>query len=295
VSKAEFLSVALTEAFIKLIAQQTGLEIRERDQADLSEKIFLRMKAINILFPEEYYKFLRYNTIQSYQEWQRLVLLLTNLESYFFRDQEQFSLLRDRILPELIQSKEHNKTLRICSAGCSTGEEPLSIAILLKELIPDLEQWNLMILGVDINQEALKKARQGIYTPWSLRSIDPEIMQRYFLHINNQYHLDLQIKQMVKFKYINLVKDSFNEHDEMRDMDLIICRNVFIYFEASAITKILDKFNQILQASGYLITGHTELCGQDLSHFETKLFPESLVYIKKTFDKQNERTFLSQF
>lgn len=281
-SKAEFLSVALTEAFIKLIAQQTGLEIRERDQADLSEKIFVRMKALNIFFPEDYYELLGYGTIQSYKEWQKLVLVLTNLESYFFRDKEQFNLLRDRILPKLIQSKEHNKTLRICSAGCSNGEEPLSLAILLKELIPDPEQWNLMILGVDINQEALKKAKQGIYTPWSLRRIDPEIMQRYFLHFNNQYYLDMQIKQMVKFKYINLVKDSFNEDNELINIDLIICRNVFIYFEASAIGKVLDKFHQILQPSGYLITGHTELCGQDLSHFETKLFPESLVYIKKS-------------
>jgi chemotaxis protein methyltransferase CheR len=282
VSKIEFLSVDLSKAFIKLIAQHTGLEIRERDQADLSEKIFVRMKELNIFFPEEYYQFLGYSTIESYQEWEKLVLLLTNLESYFFRDREQFNLLRDRILPELIQSKKHNKIIRICSAGCSTGEEPLSLAILLKELIPDPEQWNLMILGVDINQEALKKAKQGIYTAWSLRSIDPEIIQRYFLHFSNQYYLDMQIQQMVKFQYINLVKDSFKEHNEMRDIDLIICRNVFIYFEASAISKVLDKFHQILQPLGYLITGHTELFAQNLSNFETKLFPESLVYIKKS-------------
>ncbi len=279
---AEFLSVGLTEAFIKLIAQHTGLEIREREQADLSEKIFIRMRAINIFFPEYYYQLLESSTRESYQEWQNFVLLLTNLESYFFRDKEQINLLRDRILPELIQRKQHNKTLRICSAGCSSGEEPLSLAILLKELIPYPEQWNLMILGVDINQEALKKAKQGIYTPWSLRSIAPEIMPRYFCMVNNQYHLDMQIRQMVKFQYTNLVKDSFNEHNEMRDIDLIICRNVFIYFEASAIAKVLDKFNHILLPSGYLITGHTELCGQDLSHFQTKLFPESLVYIKKS-------------
>jgi chemotaxis protein methyltransferase CheR len=115
-----------------------------------------------------------------------------------------------------------------------------------------------------------------------LRSIDPEIMQQYFLHFSNQYYLDTQIQQMVKFQYINLVKDSFKEHNEMRDIDLIICRNVFIYFEASAISKVLDKFHQILQPLGYLITGHTELFAQNLSNFETKLFPESLVYIKKS-------------
>lgn len=280
-SNANFFSVALKEAFIRLIAQHTGLEIRERDQADLSEKIFVRMKALNISFPEDYYQLLESSSQESYQEWQNFVILLTNLESYFFRDKEQFHLLRDRIIPDLIKRKQYNKTIRICSAGCSTGEEPLSIAILLKELIPYPEQWKLMILGVDINQEALKKAKQGIYTPWSLRSIDPEIMQRYFLHFNNQYHLDMQIKQMVKFKYINLVENSFNQENEMIDIDLIICRNVFIYFEASAIAKVLEKFNDILQPSGYLLAGHTELCGQDLSHFETKLFPESLVYIKK--------------
>ncbi|MBD0261911.1 MAG: protein-glutamate O-methyltransferase CheR [Tolypothrix sp. Co-bin9] len=280
-SNANFFSVALKEAFIRLIAQHTGLEIRERDQADLSEKIFVRMKALNISFAEDYYQLLESSSQESYQEWQNFVILLTNLESYFFRDKEQFHLLRDRIIPDLIKRKQHNKTIRICSAGCSTGEEPLSLAILLKELIPYPEQWKLTILGVDINQEALKKAKQGIYTPWSLRSIDPEIMQRYFLHFNNQYHLDMQIKQMVKFKYINLVENSFNQENEMIDIDLIICRNVFIYFEASAIAKVLEKFNDILQPSGYLLAGHTELCGQDLSHFETKLFPESLVYIKK--------------
>jgi chemotaxis protein methyltransferase CheR len=281
VSNAEFLSVALREAFIRLIAQHTGLEIRERDQADLSEKILVRMKALNISFPEYYYQLLESSSQESYQEWQNFVILLTNLESYFFRDKEQFNLLRDRIIPDLIKRKQYNKTIRICSAGCSTGEEPLSIAILLKELIPYPEQWKLMILGVDINQEALKKAKQGIYTPWSLRSIDPEIMQRYFLKFNNQYHLDIKIKQMVKFQYMNLVHNSFNKDNEMIDIDLIICRNVFIYFEAPAIAKVLDKFNDILQPSGYLLAGHTELCGQDLSHFETKLFPESLVYIKK--------------
>lgn len=280
-SEAEFLSLELREAFIQLIAKHIGLEIRERDQAYLSQKIFCRMKALKIFFPQNYYQLLKSSTLDSHQEWQNFVLLLTNIESYFFRDQEQLNLLRSRIFPELIQRKQNNKTIRICSAGCSTGEEPYSLAIFFKELIPCLEQWNLMILGIDINQEALKKAKEGIYTSWSLRSIEPEIMQRYFHKRNNQYHLDKQIKQMVKFKYTNLVEDSFTQQYEMRDIDLILCRNVFIYFKASAIAKVLDNFNYILQPSGYLLTGHTELLGQNLSHFQTKVFPESLVCIKR--------------
>lgn len=273
------LSEGLRQAFIRLVTKYTGLEIRERDKAALIEKIFLRMKAIKLDLPETYYQLLNSSTAESHQEWQKLIIILTNIESYFFRDQEQFTLLRNHILPELIQRKQNNKTIRICSAGCSSGEEPYSIAILLKELLPDLEQWNLMILGIDINQEALQKAKKGIYTPWSFRRVDVEIVQRYFYESNNQYHLDLSIKQMVEFQNFNLVKEVLpSPKSELRKLDLILCRNVFIYFESSVISKVLNKFYDALQPLGYLITGHTELSGQDFSQFQTKIFPESVVY-----------------
>jgi chemotaxis protein methyltransferase CheR len=273
------LSEGLRQAFIHLVTKYTGLEIRERDQAALIEKIFLRMKALKLHLPETYYQLLNSSTPESHLEWQKLIIIITNVESYFFRDQEQFTILRNHILPELIQRKQDNKTLRICSAGCSSGEEPYSIAILLKELLPDLEQWNLMILGIDINQEALQKANRGIYTPWSFRRVDGEIVQRYFQVINNQYHLNLSINEMVEFQNFNLVKEVFpNPNSELRKLDLIICRNVFIYFESSVIAKVLNKFYNALQPLGYLITGHAELYGQDLSQFQTKIFPDSVVY-----------------
>ncbi|MFB2768927.1 protein-glutamate O-methyltransferase CheR [Pelatocladus sp. BLCC-F211] len=281
-SEAETLSVELTKAFIRLIAKHTGIKIRERDRGNLIQKIFLRMKTLKILYPEIYYKVLASSTIYSYLEWQKFIAILTNTESYFFRDKGQFKLLRNKILPEIIQRKQNYKTIRICSAGCSTGDEPYSIAILLKELIPNLEEWHVIILGLDINKEALKKAREGIYTAWSLRSLDTKTIQKYFINSNNNYYLDEQIKKMVKFQYTNLVKDLFiHPYSDFRDMDLVICRNVFIYFEPTVIAKILEKFYHTLQPLGYLITGHTELCNQNLSNFQTKLFPESLVYIKK--------------
>jgi len=279
VSNTDYLSVGIKQAFIRLITKHTGLEIRERDQVTLSEKIFLRMKALQLSFPEDYYQLLESPTFDSHQEWQKLVVLITNLESYFFRDKEQLNMLRNHLLPELINRKKNNKTIRLCSAGCSTGEEPYSLAILLKELLPDLEEWNLLILGIDINQEALQKAKEGIYRPWSFRNTSAAIKQRYFQVINNQYHLAPQIKQMLTFQSLNLVKEPFPQpNSELRDFDLILCRNVFIYFEASAIAKVLDKFYHALQPLGYLITGHAELYGQKLSQFQTKVFPESLVY-----------------
>lgn len=273
------LTEGLIQAFIRLIAKQIGLEIRDRDKTALIEKILLRMKAIKVDFPETYYQLLNSSTTESHEEWKKLAVLLTNVESYFFRDKDQFHLLQNHILPELIQRKQNNKTIRICSAGCSSGEEPYSIAILLKELLPNLEQWNLMILGIDINQEILQKAKTGIYRPWSFRRVDVEIVQRYFQLINHHYHLNSSIKQMVKFQTVNLVKDIFPfQNSELREFDLIICRNVFIYFEPLVIANILNKFYNALQPLGYLITGHAELYGQNLSQFQTKAFPESVVY-----------------
>jgi len=279
----------LKQAFIQLIARHTGLVIREQDQAALSEKIFLRMKALELDFPETYYQLLDAPTFESHQEWQKLVLHLTNLESYFFRDKGQFILLRNCILPELINRKQDSKILRIYSAGCSTGEEPYSLAILLKELIPDLEQWELLILGTDINQEALEKAQTGIYSPWSFRSVKEDIKQKYFRSIQKQYQIDPQIRKMVKFQTLNLVKDPFPQLDsDLSELDLIICRNVFIYFEEAAIAKVIDKYYQTLQPLGYLITGHAELYGQNLNQFQTKIFPESLVYQRPVDNLVNE-------
>ncbi len=278
-SNTNLLSDDLGDAFIRLIAKQTGLEIRDRDRAGLRDKIFLRMKALNLDFPINYYHVLIANTIESDREWQNFVTNLTNLESYFFRDKDQFILLRDRILPELIQRQEDTKTIRICSAGCSTGEEPYSLAILLKEILPDIEEWNITIFGLDLNHKALHKAQSGIYRHWSFRHVDPALKERYFQLINNHYHLDSLIKKMVNFKYFNLVKDPLPQpENEIQYFDLIICRNIFIYFDSSAIAKVLDKFYHTLQPLGYLITGHSELYGQNLSQFHTKVFPESIIY-----------------
>lgn len=275
----ESLSGELRQAFIRLIAKYTGLEIREREQAVLTEKIFLRMKSLKLAIPEQYYFFLEETTIDTFREWRKFAILLTNTDSYFFRDQGQLNVLRNHIFPEIIHRNQNHKTIRICSAGCSSGEEPYSLAIVLKEIIPDLDQWNIVVFGIDINQEALKKAEIGIYTSWSLRSLNVEIKQRYFLEINEQYLIARQIKQMVKFLNLNLVKDRLPQsHSQLRDIDLIVCRNVFIYFEASAIAQVVDKFYHTLQPLGYLLTGHAELSGQNISQFQTQVFPESLIY-----------------
>lgn len=278
-SKQKYLNSNQISFFCKLLKEHTGLVVREQDLELFSNKIYQRLEILKLKHPEDYYHVLNAETFDSTQEWNRLITLLTNNESYFFRDKQQFNLLRNEILPKIIQRNQIKKTIRICSAGCSTGQEPYSLAILLQELLPDFQQWNVLILGVDINQIALQEAKKGIYASWSFRGVETQIKQKYFKEINNQYHLNQEIKKTVNFQQVNLVKDSFpQQNSELKEMDLIICRNVFIYFDSEAIAKAIHKIYHTLQPLGYLITGHTELAGQDLSLFEIQAFADSIVY-----------------
>jgi len=282
--------------FTQLISTRTGLQIRVQDRKEFCKKLETRMKVLKLNTPEQYYKLLLGFTHQqdiatidpqSEREWQELLALLTIGETYFFRDQGHFKLLKHQILPELIESKrkaccdslEKQPSLRIWSAGCSSGQEPYSLAILVKELIPDLSDWEIFILGTDINPEAIAKAQRGIYEAWSFRQVDPQIQKHYFLQRKLGWELDPRIRRMVNFRCGNLLQESFpSPAVDIHNMDIIICRNVFIYFNSEAIATVLEKFYHTLKPSGYLIVGHTELSGQNLSKFQLKAFAESIVY-----------------
>lgn len=272
---------------IQLISVYTGLKIREQDQAALCKKVSLRMQALRLTHLEQYHRLLAEPSFQSDREWQELMVLLTTGESYLFRDQGQLSLLKQQILPELIQRRQlvqrqqglSKPSLRIWSAGCSTGEEAYSLAILVYELLPDLENWNLTILGTDINPRAIEAAQKGIYSDWSFRTINPELQQQFFHRAGGGWELNTKIRKMVTFQTGNLVKDVFpTTGSELHDLDLILCRNVFIYFNTAAISSVSTKFYQTLRLGGYLMAGHAELHGQDLGCFQIKIFPESVLY-----------------
>lgn len=276
----------LMQNFIQLISANTGLHIREKDRDDLRKKIYTRMQALKISSTEQYYQLLNSVEKSHDSEWQQLLILLTTGETYFFRDRGQLTVLRNRIIPELVEHKKAqflaNKakpSLRIWSAGCSTGEEAYSLAILVKELIPDWQQWDIFILGTDINPESVAKAKQGFYDSWSFRLIDPVVKNQYFSQQKQGWKINEQIRSIVTFHPGNLLKDCFpNKTANIYDMDIIVCRNVFIYFDFTAITSVLQKFYTTLRPQGYLITGHTELHGQNLGQFQAKVFPETIVY-----------------
>jgi chemotaxis protein methyltransferase CheR len=247
------------------------------------------MRAKKIAEPEKYYKLLTAQTFESKNEWSELVLLLTTIESYFMRDKGQFALLTKVIFPELIEQKRNlhktlgmQPTLRIWSAGCSTGEEPYSLAIVLKQLIPDWEQWKILILGTDINEKVIKKAPQGVYSHWSFRLVEPQIQKQYFHQRQNDWEINLELRESVNFSCVNLITDEFpNIYQNIYNIDLILCRNVFVYFEHKYISLVLKKFSNTLRPGGYLMTGHAEVYGQIMNEFQPNIFPESVVYQRR--------------
>jgi chemotaxis protein methyltransferase CheR len=217
--------------------------------------------------------------LNSQAELRELAIGLTNNETHFFRDTGQFRILEAKLLPSLLEEKLTSKTLRIWSAGCASGEEAYSIAIVLQILSRHLKDWKIDILGTDINDVALSQARGGAYASWSFRVISPERKAAFFEYSRGHWNLKSEIREMVRFSRLDLIQDGFPSLESgIHEMDLILCRNVFIYFEPRIIGQVLDKLKSALRPGGYLLTAHGELHGQDLSRLEVLSFPDSTVY-----------------
>lgn len=208
---------------------------------------------------------------------------LTVGETYFFRDSSLFQALEEKILPELIHSHEGtDRKLNIWCAACCTGEEPYSIAILLDRLIPNLADWDITILGTDINPEFLAKARKGIYKEWSFRAMDKGVRERYFTKTSEgRYSLDNKIKGMVTFQYLNLVEDSYpSEASKTQQVDIILCNNVLIYFSPETIHGVVAKLTGALKTGGMLIVSPIEVPFVEDPHLTTIKIFDSTLFLK---------------
>ena len=215
--------------------------------------------------------------------WQTLIQAITVGETYFYRDQAHFEALRTRVLPQLIaeRRKAGNKVLRLWSAGCATGEEPYSLAMLLHELLPDIETWRITLLGTDINLVFLERARQGVYRPSSFRQETPQhLRNRWFTVTPEGYHLDRAIRDMVTFSPLNLAENGSSFQGRAMQVDLIMCRNVTIYFDQTATTTIIGGFYRALADEGWLVVGHSETLSTMYRGFTVCNFEKAVLYQK---------------
>ena len=208
---------------------------------------------------------------------------LTVGETYFFREQRSFDILEQQILPELLRARaQTEKRLRIWSAGCCSGEEPYSIAMLLDRLIPDFEQWNVTILATDINPRFLRKAARGIYGAWSFRDTPGWLKERYFTRRQDgRFEIQPRIRRMVSFSYLNLADDAYPSLvNGTNAMDVILCRNVLMYFAQARARQSVDKLHRSLVDGGWLITSPAETSNVQFSAFTAVEFPGAFLYCK---------------
>ncbi len=208
---------------------------------------------------------------------------LTVGETYFFREKKSFEALENHILPELIRSRRgRDQRLRIWSAGCATGEEPYSLAILLTRVIPDLRDWNITILATDINVRFLQKASAGVYGAWSFRE-NPQWVQAGYFGGNKEGRFEIlpHLKTLVSFSYLNLAEDSYPSlFNNTNAMDIILCRNVLMYFVPERAKDVIRKLACSLAEGGWLLVSPTETSQVSHSQFATVNFPGVALYRK---------------
>ena len=214
---------------------------------------------------------------------------LTIGETYFFRERRTLEILQERILPELIRARRGGeRTLRLWSAGCCTGEEPYSLAILLSEMLPDLDAWHLTILGTDMNPAFLHKATEGAYTEWSFRDAPAWVKQRYFTPRGaKQFRILSRIRAMVNVAYLNLAEDPYPSLlNNTHAMDVILCRNVLMYFSAEGARKVVERLQRALVEGGWLLVSASEAACVDPSLFVRVDFPGAILFRKDSAAQQ---------
>jgi chemotaxis protein methyltransferase CheR len=210
---------------------------------------------------------------------------LTIGETYFWREKRQFQVLEEHLFPSLIAVRREAgaKRLRVWSAGCCTGEEPYSLAILLLRLLPDPREWNITILATDLNPRFLQKAREGVYGEWSFRDAPPWLKAQYFTDAGKgRYKIALQVRQMVSFEHLNLAEDSYPSLlNNTNAMDVILCRNVLMYFNEATRQKIVEKLGHCLVEDGWLLVAPSETSQLLFSPLATVNFPGAIFYRKQ--------------
>jgi len=236
------------EALKSMIYKKLGLDCTYYRDSYLRRRVNFRMRTKEI---ETYWEYMEYLKDHP-EEYSLLIKDLTINYTKFFRDPEVFLYFRTRILPVLLATK---KTVRIWSAGCASGEEPYTIAMIINDVLGQrINKYLISIYATDIDEKSLRKAKEGEYDDSEISGISNLLLRKYFIHENNKYRVKNCIRRLVHFRYGDLTRDL-----GYKNMDVIFCRNVFIYFSKEAQARICLRFHSALNREGYLIIGKTEI------------------------------------
>ena len=271
------------EEFLQLrdfIYQVCGIFIAENRKYLVENRLSNRIKELNLKSYSEYYNYLRFDNSRK-EELNRLFEVVTTNETSFFRNPPQLKVFQDYVLKEVIDEcrKSGRKRLRIWSAGCSTGEEPYTLAIILNEVLrSEIHSWDIKITANDLSEAVLSAARRGIYNEYALRTTPPEIASAYFTKDGNVYKIKPELKQLVSFGQINL-----SDKDQLRRVEksqIVFCRNVIIYFDDDMKRKVISAFYDNLEPNGMLLIGHSESLHNISRAFKPEHHTGTIVYRK---------------
>ena len=262
------------------ILEKSGIYFAENKMYLVRNRLAKRMAELQIKTVSDYFYHVKYDL--SLNEFNELMNLVTTNETSFFRNEPQLLSFSDEVLPLLIDEKmkeRGSKTLRIWSAGCSTGEEPYTLAIIILERLKSLAGWNVEIVANDISEQVLQRARQGEYSGITLRNVKPELLARYFTKECDNYRVNPEVQALVKFSHMNL-NDS-RKFSVVTNMDVVFCRNVMIYFSDDVKKQLVRGFYNALRAGGYYYIGHAETLHGISKAFKLVYFKNALVYQKE--------------
>jgi chemotaxis protein methyltransferase CheR len=252
---------ALSEQEFRLLRdfvhERYGIYFEDNQRASLRSRLVGRLASLDLVSFEQYYQYLRFGP-QRVEELQRMVSHLTNNETYFFREPTQLQVFADHILRQVKERKaaEGSRTLRVLSAGCSSGEETHTIAMIVYDSGQFFWNWEVQITGLDVDQVAVEKARRGVYLHNSFRALNPSVVERHFVRQAAGAAVKEPIRRMVRFQHGNIVDPA--SYEGLSGLDVVFCRNVLIYFSDAMILKAVRLFHDALVPGGFLFLGHAE-------------------------------------
>lgn len=263
------------------VYDQCGIYVPDNRTYLVENRLANRLKELNLKSYEEYYNFLQYDPGKAH-ELNRLFEVITTNETSFYRNPPQIKVFQENVLGEVLdkQRKAGQKKLRVWSAGCSTGEEPYTVAMVLHELLGnEISTWDIKITANDLSERVLASARKGLYSEYALRTTPPELIAKYFEPDGRNFQLKQSVKRLVTFGQINL-----NDRLQLRRVErsqVVFCRNVIIYFDDDMKKRVIASYYDNLLPSGYLLIGHSESLHNISRVFKPYHHPGAIVYKKE--------------
>ena len=270
-----------------LIEERTGIHFDESRERFFSTRVREHMHARGYTRGNELLRAVRKTNV----EYESLLERLLTQETSFFRYPAVYEAFEKRVLPELHVSKfwKNPRTIRVWSAGCSTGEEPYSIAITIADSLSFADAWNVEILATDVGRQALKHAETGIYAGRSLASVSAKQLATHFTALDGKYQVKPRLRKMISFAPMNLASPVY-----VGRMDLIFCMNVLIYFTEERRRALVQRFYDALEPGGYLFLGHSESISKMPVKFQAIVLGDCILYRKPTLKELEKAELVTE-